>query len=427
MASAPLPIAVRALAPIFLSYCASDGSGLSAALAWALRATGVPVWHDVTDLPPGDINRRLNEALASGLSGAVLIVTPDIQRSAVVRDIELPELLRLEHDTVFTFAIASTITQPASADGGAPRARLDYGAPDALLAQSAGVLQRFKQYPVLDQAGIAALARELAAQRMSAVHTLGNDELLLDIQTRLDPRATALELPLAVRLPPPALGQRLPPEETWPLFSAFLADLPRLLTIAGARRLRIRGGAHLAAAFSLGAAIPATSPWPVTVEDQDGKLWGDPTAVSASAHVKLRAQSSASLPVSSGAPAAIFVDLAPTLPPGDAFAAHLGDHPGRYARTLSLQSARRELMPPAAAASVVADLADRIRVCAAQASTHRIHLFLRVPFAIAVLLGRLLNTLEITLYEWDDTGTSPRYVEVATVVSGRGGGPVLPR
>jgi len=61
------------------------------------------------------------------------------------------------------------------------------------------------------------------------------------------------------------------------------------------------------------------------------------------------------------------------------------------------------------------------------ASTHRVHLFLRTPFPIALLLGRPLNTLEVTLYEWDDTGVAPRYVEVATVASGRGGGGILPR
>jgi SMODS-associated and fused to various effectors sensor domain len=75
----------------------------------------------------------------------------------------------------------------------------------------------------------------------------------------------------------------------------------------------------------------------------------------------------------------------------------------------------------------VTDLAQRIRACAAQAATHRVHLFLRVPFPIAALLGRTLNTLETTLYEWDDTSTIPRYVETVTVASGRGGGPVVQR
>ena len=76
--------------PVFLSYRHSDGAELALALAWALRAAGVPVWLDRSDLPPGDTERRLEEAMQSGLSGAVLLVTPDIGASSVVKEIELP-------------------------------------------------------------------------------------------------------------------------------------------------------------------------------------------------------------------------------------------------------------------------------------------------------------------------------------------------
>jgi hypothetical protein len=413
---------VRALAPVFLSYRTSDGSDLATRLAWALRATGVPVWHDVTDLPPGDTTRRLHEALTAGLSGAVLIVTPGIANSAVVRDVELPGLLGLEHDTAFSFAIGSIIPGPA-AGGGPTRDGLDYAAPDTLLGQSERTLQRFKQYPLFDQAGVTALARELAAQRMTAVRALGHDELLLDIQTRLDPRGTPPELPLAVRLPPPAPGQRLPPAEAWPPFAAFLADLPRLLAIAGARRLRITGSAHLSVAFALGAAVPTTSGWPVTVQDRTG-LWGEQIGPPQNPQVTLE-ETDSPRGAPSGAPVAIFVDLAPEPPPGDTFDAHLDQCPGRYSRAMRLQPAHRGHIPAEAAGTVVADLAGRIRTCAAHAATHRVELFLRVPLPIAVLLGRLLNTLEITLYEWDDTGPAPRYAEVVAVASGRGGGPIL--
>ena len=59
------------LGPTFISYRQSDGLDLAIALAWSLRVAGVPVWHDQTDLPPGDTSRRLAEALDGGLSGAV--------------------------------------------------------------------------------------------------------------------------------------------------------------------------------------------------------------------------------------------------------------------------------------------------------------------------------------------------------------------
>src|SRR5690349_12520658 len=78
--------------PVFVSYRQSDGTELAVALAWLLRAAGVPVWHDQTDLPPGDTDSRLQAALADGLSGGVLVVTREIEHSSVVRDIELQQL-----------------------------------------------------------------------------------------------------------------------------------------------------------------------------------------------------------------------------------------------------------------------------------------------------------------------------------------------
>jgi hypothetical protein len=417
---------VRPLAPVFISYRTSDGSGLAADLAWALRATGVPVWHDVTDLPPGDTARRLEEALTAGLSGGALLITPDIGRSAVVRDIEVPGLLRLEQDRAFTFAIGSVIPGPDPGSGTA--AALNYAAPDALLAQPPGTLQRFKQYPLFSDADVAALAREIASQRMTAVRPLEHGALLLDIQTRLDPRGTPPEVPLAVRTRPPSPGRRVPGPQIWAPFAAFLADLPRLLSIAGAQQLHIRGNAHLSVAFALGAAVPSTSRWPVTVEDQAGATWGEASPNPRSRRVPLKEEPAGSPAVqpAAAAPVAVYVDLVPDEPPGDTFGAHLAAHPGRYAAGTRLLMARRMSIPAGNASALVTDLARRIRACAAAGGTHRVHLFARVPFPIAVLLGRALNTLEITLYEWDNTGTVPRYAEAVTVTSGRGGGPVVP-
>ncbi len=53
------------------------------------------------------------------------------------------------------------------------------------------------------------------------------------------------------------------------------------------------------------------------------------------------------------------------------------------------------------------------------------HLFLRAPFPVAVLLGRACNTLRVVLYEWERETDTPGYVEMATVSPGRSGGPVI--
>ena len=84
-----------------------------------MRAAGVPVWHDKSDLVPGDTNLRLKEALLSGLSGAALLATPEIELSQAVRAIELPRLLELEREPAFTFSALSAVEHEPG--------KLDYG------------------------------------------------------------------------------------------------------------------------------------------------------------------------------------------------------------------------------------------------------------------------------------------------------------
>lgn len=407
----------RPLAPVFISYRTSDGKILADTLSWALRATGVPVWHDKTDLPPGDTPRRLREALASGLSGAVLIVTPDMRGSEVVRTIELPELLRLEAHSGFTLAIGSVVSEdPATGHG------LDYGAPDRLLDQAPGTLRNFKQYPMSDPNDIKELVRALAAQRMKAASYLGEDPLIMDIQTRRHSPGTP-EVSLAVRTRPPVDGRSLPDDATWVDYAVLLADLPELLQIAGARHLHIRGGAHLSMAVALGSAIPIPAGHTVTVEDSSRVVWGDADDEPAEP-VQLETQP---VPIEgtsdARAPIAVYLDLIQDPPLEDGFGNYLARNTGRFSAAWRLSQRTRESIPANSANTLVIDLRNRIRTLAAEARTHRVHLFPALPFPIGVLLGRAFNTLEVTLYEWDRAAGA--YVEAATVAPGTAGGPVL--
>ena len=183
--------------PVFLSYRNSDGAELATNLAWALRSAGIPVWHDQNDLPPGDTERQLEKAMQSGLSGAVLIVTPDIGASRVVKDIELPRLLALESEGMFTLSIASTIETEAGS--------LDYLAPDRLLSQSAPTLKGLRQEPALTPRDLADIARSQCRQRMGAlredIETAGK-VIDINMQTRVIPSANGLHGDLNVRLRP---------------------------------------------------------------------------------------------------------------------------------------------------------------------------------------------------------------------------------
>ncbi|MGW4528579.1 SAVED domain-containing protein [Amycolatopsis sp. NPDC004378] len=394
---------INDLDPIFISYRHSDGDSLADRAAWVFRAHGVPVWHDQTHLPPGRFQRRLQEALDSGLSGAVLLVTDDMVHSSYVRELELPALLRLEGDPAFTFAIGNTITGP---DG-----RLDYGAPDRLLPQEIATLSDFDQFAVLDHAGLARLAGEMAIRRVRRAAV--DDRLHLDIQTRT-PALGTRKVPLAPRTRPPLRGTSVPPAEAWEDFAPFLGDLPRIVQSADVQHLHITGGAHLSMAFALGAALPTTTGLAVTVTDQDGNEW-----TGAESQTVPLVQSAIPLDGPAGGPVAVYLDLVPA-PPNKGFRRYAESHP--YAHAVEIAVAKREPIPADAGPALITELRRRIGEVA---GSRPVHLFMRVPFPVAVMLGRACNTLRVTLYEWEREVEPPTYLEMATVSAGRSGGPVV--
>ena len=394
---------VNDLDPIFLSYRHSDGDALAAKMVWVLRSYGVPVWHDQTHLPPGQFHRRLDEALNSGLSGAVLLVTPDMVRSEIVRDQELPALLALEADSAFTFAIGNVITDAAGV--------LDYGAPDRLLPQPGWTLQGFDQFAVTNHSGMAKLAGEMAVRRVRRAAPDG--QLRLDVQTRLPALGTP-KAPLAVRTRSPLPGTSVPPPEAWEDIAPFLADLPRLVQAAGADRVQVTGGAHLSVAFALGAAVPTTSGLAVSIVDLEGQVWGAGTAPS----VEL-VEAEVVLGDAADGPTAVYLDLVPA-PPNKEFRRYAESR--SFSRAVEITVAEREVIPAEAGLALVRELRRRIGEIAVGGP---VHLFLRAPFPVAVLLGRACNTLRVVLYEWERETDTPRYVEMATVSAGRSGSPVI--
>ena len=75
------------------------------------------------------------------------------------------------------------------------------------------------------------------------------------------------------------------------------------------------------------------------------------------------------------------------------------------------------------------EVAADIRSLASAHQTTDVHLLLRCPYPIALLLGRTLNTLTIHLYQWEDcpkgdSGHGPRYIPSVVLRSGAGGSPV---
>ena len=411
--------------PVFVSYRQSDGSSLAAETAWALRAAGVPVWHDESDLPPGDTERRLAEALASGLSGAMLLVTPEIQLSRIVRKVELPQLLELEKNSAFTLSVLSIIER----DSG----KLDYGAPDRLLSQPEGTLTRLKQEPARTQRQRANAARAHGQRRMQAVRSNVEEAgriITVDIQTRIPPFATRVDADLVLRLRPPIDGHRRPHHQSLQDLKLFLANLPQLLALAGAEHARVRGGAHLSAAYAIGAALPTTLIGRVEAVDTAGDVWslrGNAPVPDGSYQVLSVDQTSPAY-----APAGVilvYLDLLPTRN-DSAFDELVAEGADRFAAAFHVRPIRGGMLNPDEAPAIAGEASSVIRDLAGQFRTSEVHLLLRCPWTVALLLGRTLNTLRVHLYEWEDGPSSrcansrPRYLPSLVVRSGAGGSPV---
>ena len=411
--------------PVFVSHRQSDGSALATETAWALRAAGVPVWHDQSDLPPGDTDRRLAEALESGLSGAVLLVTPEIAHSRVVREIELPQLLELESDEAFTLSVLSSIEREPG--------KLDYDAPDRLLAQPTGTLRRLKQEPAYTQRQRADAARAQCQRRMQAIRKeveAAGRVLTIDVQTRIPPFAARTDADLVLRLRPPVDGDRRPHHQGLHDLKLFLADLPQLVALAGAEHVMVWGGAHLSTAYAIGAALPTTLIGRVEVVGTAGDIW----ALTGNAPVPdgpnqlLNVESASSASASAGA-VLVYLDLLPAR--SDAtFDDLVADRAGQFAGAFHVRPMRDGNLRPEEAAAITGEASHVIRNLVGQFRTSEVHLLLRCPWTAALLLGRTLNTLRVHLYEWedgpDDDGnpTRSRYLPSLVVRSGAGGSPI---
>ncbi len=410
---------------MFVSYRQSDGTVTMTDLSWLLRAAGLPVWHDRTDLPPGDTEQRLDEALAAGLGGAVLLVTPDLVHSGVVRNVELPRLRDLARDPGFVFAVANAVLK---SDGS-----VDYGAPDRLLSQPPRTLGSLKQYGAGNRAGLVDLTREMLAFRagqLAEARRADAGPLHVQVQTRGGPQQPVPGGPDLSVVLRPGSGGRLPSPEGLRDLRDALPLLPGALARIGRPSVRLTGGAHLSVAFALGAALPTTLVGRMTVEGSDGQPWTCGTVSGAADGLVHRAGHGMNSLGAVGRPRHVvaFVELLPDTSAA-AYTRFLGEHDG-FDAWEHLRPEAPGRLDPTTAAPLIEDVAARLRDLAQTHDNATLHLLLRCPFPVAVLLGRLCNTLRTVVYEWDDevaTGDPdhrPRYVAALAIRAGHTDGPI---
>lgn len=385
--------------PIFISYRQSDGTSICAELAWLLRAGGIPVWRDKDDLPPGDTEERLRQAIGDGISGGVLVTTPEITKSKVVKGVEAP-LLFDSHKARPSFALG--IANSVESEPG----KIDYSAPERLLGMAEDTLSGVDQHPT-HRDGLRTVVQKMLWHRL-ATHrenvALNDGTFSLSLQTRNAAQVydrTGSQLDIRVR---PSDHERLPNPEGLMDLKDTIAFLPDGVTRTGAHRIQVQGGGHLSVAFAIGSALPSSRIGHMEVLDQQGNAWAsDGEARFSTTHlVKISGSATNATANKPGRPAvAAYVDLL-NHRSDTAFEKFIEDHDGTLKSWMHLTSTTGELLDPATAGRIAAEVTAYIRELSNKNGNAEIHLLLRCPFPLAVLIGRLTNTLRCVLYEWDD-------------------------
>lgn len=422
----PLPTgAVRGDGPVFISYRQSDGTDRANSLQGLLRAAGLVAWRDHSDLRAGTTTDRLEQALTAGLSAGVLVVTPDIAKSQVVKERELPRLLQLDEDPRFSLSIANEVPSPRSEE------RPDYSAPDRLLGLApASTLGGKKQSNSRTSAGRLEIVRDLLMHRVEQlkphIDTAGG-VFTITTQTRPEPFAMdAGQSDLHIRIKPAAEG-RLPSQSGLKDLQATLPLTSDAVRASGANVVKISGGMHLSVAFALGAALPETKIGHVEVTDLRGTVWSSNVSDDPHVHdITTEVMAGDNSLVSSGpAKIAVFVTLTENADE-TGFQRLIHDPSQSFNSVTRISTTPNEpLLDAREAARLSTQIAREIKRLSAQFGRAEVHLAYHGPYTMAVLIGRLLNTLRTVIYEWDNPAdTGPTYIPAHTLEVGVAGGPI---
>lgn len=422
----PLPDgSVRGDGPVFISYRQSDGTQQAESLENLLRAAGLVVWRDLVDLRPGTTTDRLEQALTEGLSAGVLVVTPDIVDSEVVRDRELPRLLQLDEDPAFSLCIANKIARTGS------ESKCDYDAPDRLLRLApARTLADKKQANVLDPAGELEIVRDLLMhrieQRRPEIRAEGRD-FTVRVQSRPAPFAVdADDDDLHMRIKEATEG-RLPSPDGLELLRRTLPLTGDAVFAAGAKRVQISGGAHLSIGLALGAAFPETKIGSVAVLDVQNTAWESTPTSNDPGITELNVgalPTEVTQPSNTANRVAVFVTLTAD-PDLTAFQRLVRESADGFANVEIVSVTSTGRIDPQEAGRLGRAVAQHLKRLSANHGRAEVHLAFHGPFPMAVLVGRYLNTLRTIAYEWDgDTINGPRYRPAIALEPGVAGGPI---
>lgn len=210
------------------------------------------------------------------------------------------------------------------------------------------------------------------------------------MQTRNAPQSydrTASAFDIRIR---PSDHERLPSAAGLNDLRDTIAFLPDAVTRTAAQRLRIRGGAHLCVAFTLGAALPSTRVGHIEVMDQRRKSWtsSGEASLSTPPHISIETQGVNGDPITTGRRAvAVFLDLM-TQSSNAAFERYLEENRQHLSAWQHLRSTGGDLLDNSVAGEIAAEAAARIRTVANDHANAGVHVA-AMPLSYRHLAGQV--------------------------------------
>ena len=374
----------------------------------ALRDRGVPTWRDLDDLGPEPTEDELVQTLNGvGIAGAIMLVSPQVAASPMVRVVEAPAILdRYKKRDGF-------LLKPVLIN-------LDYADIDRVLDRP-GAFQELSRFDILkvpaeslQAADARRIARAVVKLRLRMIKAGEPDAPFeLGLFSRRTPGVDGYALRHDVT---PYFDGRFATDRTYGTIEAALCDSASALAAMGHRiQIAARGNAALPLGVLFGAVYspfvfdlawlqfaPGTSPenWSVKtgIEDVDLDIRvskGDPQSEDLVLAVSINADVEHAV-----------AEYLQTHPLNPRATIHVGLETGplQLGQTMS---ARQGLKVTYAAIDAARNEKTQLRL-----KRTNLHLFLACPLGLAVLIGQNLNTFnDCILYEHIEGG-HPAYSEV---------------
>ena len=396
---------------VFVSYRRTRTDEV-ADLTRKLKVRGIPLWVDVSDLGHGSTEAQIKEALADeNCAGAIAWVTPDVIASAVIRRIEVPEIVRRarRRDGFFAvMAIAGVLT---------------YAEAGKLVAENLGTedLTFWNMHKIAGDPAppleLAGLADVVLRERLRAVAAVlpAEEPWRVGVWVRREPPADhrcALHLAWHENFKGRHAARGAWEAELLPALRSIHDGLSR---VGVDRGLVFEGYPTLSTAVALGRTFPAVAginvKWEQVSPSGGRSLWS------------LGADSE---------PSGYAVTTQGSDPGGDGLAVVVSvaqEATVAYRATTGLAAMRATIeVAPAAGThghqlteGGACDLAQTIARAVRNAKTaylgvREVHLFLACPVGLAMMIGQLLNAVgPITVYEHVDDDAVGHYEPEVTI------------